>query len=76
MMRRIRFVVGRALGVALVLGIAAQGSLVAQATPDAEFKKTSDAFAQAWAKGNAKAIAALHTKDAVRLYRGRSRTGA
>lgn len=67
MTSRVRFVVARALGVAVVFGIAAHGVLVAQAAPDAEFKKISDAFAQAWAKGDAKAITALHTKDAVRL---------
>src|SRR5215210_6834530 len=39
----------------------------AQATPDAEFKKLADAFMQGWAKGDAKAIAAVHTSDAVRV---------
>jgi uncharacterized protein (TIGR02246 family) len=39
----------------------------AQANLDQEFQKLADAFAQAWGKGDAKAIAALHTKDAVRL---------
>ncbi len=37
------------------------------ATPDAEFQKLADAFSQAWGKGDAKGIAALHTKEAVRL---------
>lgn len=67
MIERVRFVVGRALGVALVVGMAAHGTLSAQPSPDAEFKKVADAFAQAWGKGDAKAITALHTKDAVRI---------
>jgi len=43
------------------------GGVQAQATPEAEFKKIADQFSQAWAKGDGKAIAALHSKDAVRL---------
>jgi uncharacterized protein (TIGR02246 family) len=35
--------------------------------PEAEFKKIAEAFSEAWGKGDAKGIAALHTKDAVRL---------
>ena len=62
-----RIVVGRALVVALVAGMATHGTSFAQATPDAELKKIAAAFSQAWAKGDAKAITALHTKDAVRL---------
>ena len=54
------------LGIALLLGgIAA--TVQAQGTPEAEFKKITDAFSQAWVKGDAKAVAALHSKDAVRL---------
>jgi uncharacterized protein (TIGR02246 family) len=53
--------------VALVAGIAAAGTAAAQAAPEAEFKKIADAFIQAWDKGDAKAIAALHAKDAVRM---------
>jgi uncharacterized protein (TIGR02246 family) len=65
-MKRVRTAVGRALGLVVLVGFAAQGAAMAQATPDAEFKKIADAFSQAWAKGDAKAIAALHTADAVR----------
>jgi uncharacterized protein (TIGR02246 family) len=51
----------------VVVGLVAFARPAAQATPDAEFKKVADAFSAAWAKGDAKGIAALHTKDAVRL---------
>ena len=67
MSKRAGFVVTPTLGVALIIGLAAAGTLGAQAAPEAEFKKVADAFSQAWAKGDAKAIAALHTKDAVRV---------
>jgi uncharacterized protein (TIGR02246 family) len=52
------------------LAVVVAGSVAvgrAQASPDAEFKKLADAFMQAWAKADAKAVAALHTSDAVRL---------
>lgn len=64
---RVQIVVGRVLGIALLAGLTGTGLVLAQATPDAEFKKIADAFSQAWAKGDAKGIAALHTKDAVRM---------
>jgi uncharacterized protein (TIGR02246 family) len=60
-------VVCRILGVMLFVGVIAQGAPRAQAKPDAEFQKIADAFAAAWAKGDAKGIAALHTKGAVRV---------
>ena len=53
------------LGVVLVAGVVAVAA--AQGTPDAEFQKLADAFAQAWGKGDAAGIAALHTKSGVRL---------
>jgi uncharacterized protein (TIGR02246 family) len=65
--RRAQVVVCRIVGVALLAGITAQTSLGAQASPDAEFQKIADAFSAAWNKGDAKGIAALHTKDAIRL---------
>ena len=43
------------------------GSTRAQGKPDAEIQKIADAFAAAWGKGDAAAIAALHSEDAVRL---------
>jgi len=55
------------LGAVLLAVVTAPGVVRAQATPDAEFKKIGDAYAAAWAKGDAKAIAALHTKDAMRM---------
>ncbi len=70
MLNYVRNVVGRVLGVALFIVIAAQAPTGAQATPQAEFDKLAEAFSQAWAKGDAKAIAALHTKDAVRMTAG------
>ena len=70
MLNCVRSVVGRVLGVALFVFVAAQAPGGAQATPQAEFDKLAEAFSQAWAKGDAKAIAALHTKDAVRMTAG------
>jgi uncharacterized protein (TIGR02246 family) len=70
MNRRVTGLVGRTLAVVLLVGLtgqvhpAAQGN---QAGPQAEFQKVADAFIAAWGKGDAKGIAALHTKDAVRI---------
>jgi uncharacterized protein (TIGR02246 family) len=47
---------------AVTVSAQAQGT-----TADAELTKLADDFSQAWAKGDAKAIAALHTQDAIRL---------
>ena len=63
-------VVGRVLGVVAVAALVAQAPARAQGTPQAEFDKLAEAFSQAWGKGDAKAIAALHTKDAVRMNAG------
>lgn len=38
-----------------------------QAAPDPEIQKVVDAFVEAWSRGDAKAIAALHTTDATRI---------
>ena len=38
-----------------------------QAPTDAELRRLTEAYAQAWAKGNAKAVAALHTTESVRV---------
>jgi uncharacterized protein (TIGR02246 family) len=64
---RIQSIACRVLGIALLIGVAASGRTTAQANPEAEFQKVADAFAAAWGKGDAKGIAALHTKDAVRV---------
>jgi len=52
-------------GVALMMGSGAP--VRAQAGVDTEFKKLVDAFVQAWDKGDAKGVAAVHTTDAIRL---------
>jgi uncharacterized protein (TIGR02246 family) len=49
--------------VLMMSGVALRG----QATVDAEFRKLADQYAEAWAKGDAKAIANLHTPDAVQI---------
>jgi uncharacterized protein (TIGR02246 family) len=67
MMNRAVVVVGRVLGIVAVAALATQAPARAQATPQAEFDKVAAAFSAAWAKGDAKAIAALHAKDAVRM---------
>jgi uncharacterized protein (TIGR02246 family) len=56
----------RLLAAALVCAVAV-GAHAQGAPADAELKKLADEFSQAWAKGDAKAIAALHTQDAIRL---------
>jgi uncharacterized protein (TIGR02246 family) len=53
------------LGVALMMS--SGPSVRAQAGVDTEFKKLVDDFVQAWNKGDAKGVAALHTTDAIRL---------
>ena len=52
--------------VAAVLMIAG-AALAGQPTMDADFRKLADQYAAAWAKGDAKAIANLHTPDAVQI---------
>jgi uncharacterized protein (TIGR02246 family) len=53
------------VGVALMMGSSLP--VRAQAGVDTELKKLVDAFVQAWDKGDAKGVAALHTTDAIRL---------
>jgi len=67
---RVRIVVCRVVGIALLVGIATAAGAWPQATPEAEFKKIADAFSEAFANGDGSAIAALHTKDAVRMVAG------
>lgn len=69
MNKRMQAIVCRVLGVALVVGLTGSATL-AQQSPDADLQKVADAFMAAWAKADAKAIAALHTKDAVRVVGG------
>ena len=55
-------------GVALLLLVTQAGTVVhGQAPTDAELRRLTEAYAQAWAKGNAKAVAALHTTESVRV---------
>jgi uncharacterized protein (TIGR02246 family) len=42
-------------------------ALWGQANMDPEFRKLADQYAEAWAKGDAKAIANLHTPDALQI---------
>jgi uncharacterized protein (TIGR02246 family) len=64
---RMRTIVGGILGMVAIALLVGSGAVAAQGSPEADFQKIADAFAAAWAKGDAKGIAALHTKDAVRL---------
>ncbi|MBA2303682.1 MAG: SgcJ/EcaC family oxidoreductase, partial [Acidobacteria bacterium] len=64
---RISRAAGRiALATALTV-IVAVAHTQGQANPEADFKKVADDFSAAWNKGDAAAIAALHTEDALRL---------
>jgi uncharacterized protein (TIGR02246 family) len=63
MMGRVAWITGVALVIALHSGRVVSG----QAPTDAELRRLSDAYAQAWAKGDAKAIAGLHTTEAIRI---------
>lgn len=69
----------RAVTVGTILIVLVLTPLVSarQATTAPELQKVTDAYMQAWAKGDAKAIAALYTENGVRagsdgqIYRGR-----
>jgi len=67
MVKSLRGIFCRVPGLILLVAVASHAPVAAQANPDAEFKKIGEAYAAAWAKGDAKAIAALHTKDAMRM---------
>ena len=56
-------IVAPLLGAALIAGASMAAQSQGTAAADPELKKLADAFSQAWAK----AIAALHTEDAIRL---------
>ena len=63
MIRRMAGIAGAVLVMALQ-----SGSVVhAQAPTDAELRRLAEAYAQAWAKGDAKAIAGLHTTEGIRI---------
>lgn len=67
MSSRINVIVGRMVGAVLVVGMALGAHAQVKPNADAELKKLADEFAQAWGKGDAKALAALHTQDAIRI---------
>jgi uncharacterized protein (TIGR02246 family) len=56
-----------ASGAALVIGLAMAPMIHAQAPTDAELRRLTEAYAQAWAKGDAQALAGLHTTEALRI---------
>ena len=52
----------------MLLLVTQAGTVVhGQAPTDAELRRLTEAYAQAWAKGDAKAVAALHTTESVRV---------
>ncbi|MBA2260141.1 MAG: SgcJ/EcaC family oxidoreductase [Acidobacteria bacterium] len=67
MTRTVQIRVCRAIVATVFLVTAGVAGAQTPAAPDAEFKKLADAFSQAWNKGDANGIAALHTKEGVRL---------
>ena len=58
---------GMIAAIAFVLILDSGGALQAQAPTDGELRRLGDSYAQAWAKGDAKAMAALHTTEAIRI---------
>jgi uncharacterized protein (TIGR02246 family) len=63
MIRRVAGIAGAALLIALHSGTVVHG----QAPTDAELGRLAEAYAQAWAKGDAKAVASLHATEAIRI---------
>jgi uncharacterized protein (TIGR02246 family) len=54
-------------GAVLVTALAFAPIIHGQAPTDAELRRLTEAYAQAWAKGDAKALAGLHTSEALRI---------
>ncbi len=54
-------------GAALMLVLQAASVVHAQAPTDGELRRLGDAYAQAWAKGDAKALAILHATESIRI---------
>jgi uncharacterized protein (TIGR02246 family) len=67
MIGHLNTVVRAVLGIVMLTALAGHSPALAQGNPEADFQKIADAFSAAWAKADPKGIAALHTKDAVRL---------
>ena len=63
MRRRVAAIAGAALVIALQSGIGVH----AQAPTDGELRRLGDAYAQAWNKGDAKALAILHATESIRI---------
>ena len=63
MIRRVAGIAGAALLIVLETGSVVYG----QAPTDAELRRLADAYAQAWAKGDAKAVAGLYATEAIRI---------
>jgi len=61
-----RRIVGGATAVVLI-GLLSGNVLRSQAPTDGELKRLNDAYAQAWTKGDAKALAGLHATESVRI---------
>ena len=51
----------------LVMALQSGSVMHAQAPTDGELRRLGEAYAQAWAKGDAKAIAGLHATEAIRI---------
>jgi uncharacterized protein (TIGR02246 family) len=62
-----RLRIAGAAGAALLIALAIAPIIHGQAPTDAELRRLADAYAQAWAKGDAKALAGLHTGEALRI---------
>ncbi len=61
---------GRVAGIAcaaLVIALHTGSVVNGQAPTDAELGRLAEAYAQAWAKGDAKAVASLHATEAIRI---------
>ena len=54
-------------GAVLLLAIQAASVVHAHAPTDGELRRLGDAYAQAWAKGDAKALAILHATESIRI---------
>lgn len=67
MSNRMNAVAARIAGAALVVGMAIAAQAQVKPGADPELKKLADEFMQAWGKGDAKALAALHAPDAIRI---------
>jgi uncharacterized protein (TIGR02246 family) len=63
MIRRMAGIAGAALVIAWHTGTVLHG----QAPTDAELGRLARAYAEAWAKGDAKAVAGLHATEAIRI---------